>query len=269
MNYFAGLFLLSKLKHSKTHEMRNIASIIILLLLTFSAAQSQSLHNGQECFKRVINLVRENRISELASILSYPLTRPNPLPNIQSKDEFIKYYPVLFDSAFKAKLVHSDSSDIWVRSGDFTIFHGDIWLNPECEIITINYTSARERNVLDSLTEFTKRIIHPSVAQWQENILILDARKFIIRLDWTDNGLRYASWNTGHTISDKPDLILYKGVSEAQGSQGGMTYTFTKGQWKYVLDEVDMCSTPEECGVFLEILHRGREVNRIKCKLVK
>jgi hypothetical protein len=251
--------------------MKRLLSLLSILLIFSVAGFPQQPRDGQKYFKRIFDLVRLDSVAELASLVHYPLKRPNPVPDIRSADEFIRYYPTLFDSAFRELLAHCDTSKIWGNWQGFTIFDGKMWIDDEGSIIEVHYSSPKEKVLRDSLTSAIQRKTHPSVNRWDENIYVLDAKRFLLRVDRTGTEVRYASWKKGKAFSDKPDLVLTNGTWKPQGSAGGITYFFRSGMWQYIVDDVYMCESykPEKCGVFLELRFRGQTKFRIKCDVLK
>lgn len=83
--------------------------------------------------------------------------------------------------------------------------------------------------------------MHPSVQSWSYNVLLAKSEKWLIRIDYTDKGVRYASWKANQKMSEKPELILEKGKEESKGTMGGWLWTFTSGKWIYVVDQDDFC----------------------------
>lgn len=180
----------------------------------------------------------------------------NPVPNIRNKEEFIRYYSRVFDSAFIAKLINTkfDSTNTINHYIGFGLFNGDIWLYDDGRIMTVNYQSPAEKELLRKIQSETEKRIHPSVKPWVRNIVVCENEKFLVRVDlMEDEKLRYVCWSKPKQISDKPDLILYNGVQEFQGTMGGVTYTFQNDNYYYQIDEVNMAETEEKAGVFLRI----------------
>lgn len=86
--------------------------LLNVIFITNSMSYSQVDSTGVRWFKHIANLVREDRINELSALVSYPLERENPLPDIKSKEAFVLYYPILFDSTFKAIILNADTNSI-------------------------------------------------------------------------------------------------------------------------------------------------------------
>ncbi|MCZ8023858.1 MAG: hypothetical protein O9294_19015, partial [Cytophagales bacterium] len=262
--------------------MRNIIKILILILPTIYCV-GQKNDKGipierQVQLNQIIELMRQNNISGLADRVMYPIKRPNPIPDIKNKQEFIKYYKTLFDTEFKMKMTNTtfDSTNTINTYTGFGLFDGDIWLYDDGRIMTINHSSPEERKILESLKQQTEKKIHASVKPWKRNIYVCETDKFLIRVDlMQDNDLRYVSWSKPKHIKDKPDIILFNGVQEIQGTMGGVTFTFQNGEYFYKVDQVDMAETDEQVGLFLRIyknkhdLEEYKDLASYKCKELK
>jgi hypothetical protein len=221
---------------------------------------------------KIVDLIKNENISQLSDLIKYPLKRPNPIPNIENRNAFILYYKILFDSDFKKKITNAvyTTNNTIDRYDGFGLFQGDIWINENGFITAINHNSDSEKILKKALDDETKRIINPIVSKWKDNIIVCKSDKFLIRIDLLDdNSIRYVSWSTSKKISDKPELILNKGVLEFQGTMGGETYTFKNGDWTYIVDNVRMCETAEKCGLFLRLINNGIEKNKIKLNEIK
>ena len=248
----------------------------ILFILSSMNCFSQ-FNNGipeerQKQLETIIDLVRNDQIIELSKKILYPIKRQNPIPDIKTREEFILYYPILFDSTFKAKLTNTifDSTNTINYYTGFGLFLGDIWLFDDGDIMTINYQSTKELELLNKLHTEIEGKIHKSVSNWKKNILVCETEKFLIRIDLLENNdLRYISWNKPKTISDKPDLILMKGIQEFQGTMGGITYTFQNQDWTYQIDRVEMAETDDKFGLYLRLYQNGIEKATYKTKEIK
>ncbi len=254
--------------------MKKFGSICLILFLLFVDTMiAKTPPEVIKQFKYIIGLINDDHIAELASQIDYPLKRDNPLPNILSANEFILYYSVLIDSELKKKLSHFNDTDIMEHYGHYGlvggIFTGEIWIDETGKVLTINYSSQNEKNLQQKLTNEIQQQVNSSVKPWKRNILVWENDKFLIRIDDTDEGLRYVSWSKNHKISDKPDLILNHGVEEAQGTMGGWTWTFVNGKWTYIVDDVEMCEKEDKCGLFLHILYDNIEKSTLRFKETK
>lgn len=241
--------------------------LIILFTLFQSQAQVDNTHLKQA--RQLIRFIKESRTSELAALVQYPLRRDNPLPNIADQQQFIKQFPVLFDAALKQKLNSFTTDDIFERNGIYCLFSGDIWMDENGKIITLNYSSAEEQKLKEIKEAELKAQMHASVNNWKTNILVWQSGNLLVRVDETKTGLRYTAWSKGRPVSEKPDLILYNGSQEFQGTMGGVSYIFKNDKWKYVVDDVQLCESPENCGQFIRIFLGKTEKYTFRCKEVK
>ncbi len=224
-------------------------------------------------YKQIVNLVKQNNAGELAALIEYPLKRENPLPDIKNPKEFMERYAIIFDEAFRKKLAQYSDTCVFEHHGAYGLtggtFAGDIWLNEEGKITAINYRSAEESRLKDAVTATIKSRVHPSVSDWKENVRVGKSDNLTIRVDRTAKGLRYVSWSKGHSMAEKPDLIIFNGVEEVQGTMGGWTWTFKNGNWTYVVDDVELSDSEENCGLFLRLYFNNAEKSSIRLREIK
>lgn len=258
---FRLLNVISTFNSSDLTTVCNIHSILLFLVLTTDNCIGQNNINGipeerQKQLDTLILLIKKNNVTELADRVLYPIKRPNPVPDIHNKSEFIRYYPTLFDSAYKAKLIDTkfESTNTIDHLTGFGLFRGDIWLYDDGRIMTVNYQSPAETQLIAKLQLETEKRIHSSVKPWKKNIIVCETEIFLVRIDlMEDNTLRYISWKKPKQISDEPDLILFNGVQEFQGTKAGVTYTFQNNDRYYQVAEVDMAESDDKLGFFLRI----------------
>lgn len=246
---------------------------LALFLLVIQNAQAKIPADIIKRYRQIVRLIKTNKAKELSTMVTYPIKRVNPLKDITNAKEFIAYFPVLFDEAFKKKMTLYNDTDIFEHNGEYGLvggsFDGDIWLNETGDLKAINYSSKREIELKNQLTKAIQSKMYPDVNHWDENILVLQSTKLLIRLDRVNHNIRYVSWSKGRPNSEKPDLILNNGLEEAQGTQGGRTYTFKNGDWTYVIDDVEMCETDSQCGFFLRLYFKEVEKSSTKLKEIK
>jgi hypothetical protein len=247
--------------------MKRLNVIALLFITLLSKGQSDIPTSTIKSYRRIAQLIKYDSIKKLATLVSYPLRRENPLPDIYSPKEFVSYYSTLFDNEFKQELMNFDSSKIFQHNGNYGLFAGDVWIDADGKIISINHVSESEKKYSIKLTNEIQSKMHPSIKPWKRNVLVCESKKYLVRIDDINghDSLRYISWGEGKQISEKPDLILYGGTYQFQGEQGGITYTFKSGEWSYIIDEVDMCEHSEDCGLFFRILRNDKEVSSYRC----
>lgn len=214
------------------------------------------------------NAVITEDITTVANYINFPLEREAPIAAISNAEEFESYFPTLFDDELKNKLnEHLDNPDIIDLSnsnGTIGILNGLIWFNDTgSKIVSINYSSAAEKEYQAEMQEKLRYALHPILKDYGHNVFLGRTEEGLFRIDETEKGLRYASWNGDQNMSDEPDFILWNGVSEQQGTAGGWTTTFDNVDTQYILDQVDMCEDPEDCGLFLVIKDEGEITSKL------
>lgn len=219
--------------------------------------------------KATIQLIRQERVGSLAGRVVYALRRQNPLPDITTREEFERAYNILFDSTLKKTLFSLKASDLFQHLGNWSYGDGGVWFDPDGKIIAINYSSPAERRRKDSLTKETYRLLYPGIAHWDRNVLVCKAGERLIRVDEVGNDLRYIAWGKGKAISDKPDLVLFKGVEKMDGELGSYNITFSNGPWTFLFEYIAVAEKEDEEGLFLYISNNGKQTARYSCVQMK
>ncbi len=242
-----------------------VTMLITVLLVGAGPLSAQAPSAIQAKYRRIVKLIHDGHAAELARLVRYPLRRPNPLHDIRSRAEFIRYVDVLFDADFKARLDTFKAGDIFQHQGNFGLYAGEIWIDEDGKIIAINHRTPAEEKLLEEETRRVKAALHPSVREWTRNVLVYRCPKHTLRIDETDAGLRLATWNAGRSMSDAPDLLLTGGTMEMYGTQGGVGYTFTNGEWTYLVERLDLCAEGSRCGPMLTVSRNGAVVREYSC----
>lgn len=102
--------------------------------------------------KNVFKAVDDNDASGFAREVAYPLRRPYPLKDIPDAAGMTAYYPVIVDDSLRNVILHSTPSD-WQQFGwrGYSLHDGEyLWIDGS--IYAINYVSAKEKSMIDSLT---------------------------------------------------------------------------------------------------------------------
>lgn len=257
--------------------MRKILLFIIGFFLSFQTVNCQEIETitrGRAQFRKIIELIRNNDLVQLADLIQYPLERPDPIPNIKTKDEFILYYPTLFDDLFRQWLLDTTRalSSAFRDPHSFFVglFQGEIYVNEDGLINRINYSSKKEIELRNVLEKEVLTKIHPSITNCMDPVLFLKSDNYIIMIDLLDDHTaRYSSWSIPKRINDKPDLIIYHGTYEYQGNMGSIIYTFKNGDWTYIVDYRAFCSDIEDCGFSLRLYQNNIERKSIKMTKIK
>jgi len=107
--------------------------------------------------------------------------------------------------------------------------------------------------------------LHPSLARYAKLLKYYKTKGFIVRVDALENGkLRYAAWKRPKTMADAPNLVI-AGGSRGQSEYGPTDeFTFTKGQYKYVVNHIEPVSGKdgETYKSYLLVLLNGKVILR-------
>ena len=241
---------------------------LLLFLLIISQVSAQTPDPAiEKQFSRIVNLIKEDKVKKLSGLIAFPIKRDNPVPDIENKQEFIKYYPILFDQDFKLKLDTFKVSDIFQIGDNYGILNGALWMNAEGKIITVNYQSKSELSLAAKLTAEERSTLYPSIRQWQQNKYKCLTDKYMFRVDDTEKGYRLALWYYPSKWMDKPSLIMYNGMLEFSGKNA--EYTFHAGSWTYLVEDIRISSADGLFGVLMTISKNGLEKRTSQCKCIK
>ena len=181
------------------------------------------------------HLINDNS-KELAKIISYPLKRDYPIPDVKNQQEFILRYNQIFDDSLKRIIIGSDAARDWDEVGwrGIMLYSGTVWIDTDGKITAINYQSKAEKELKKKLIEADKNKLHSSVVNFAEPVYILETSKFRIRIDQLSTGdYRYASWPITKSMSESPDLVLNNGKVIMDGSGGNHRFQFKTGVYMY------------------------------------
>lgn len=214
---------------------KQITIAVLLLVFKFSSAQELK-PEYQEVVRTFVECVKNNNTDKLQNLIAYPLNREYPLAVIKNQQEFKKRYNEVFDDSLKRIITSSDIKKDWSAVGwrGIMLHSGVLWLDHDGRLITVNYLSALEQTVRAKLIADDRSKIHESIRDYKEPLLIIETRKFRIRIDKLNGGkYRYASWSVKSAMSEKPDLILQNGSWIPEGSGGNHRYEFINYDYKY------------------------------------
>ena len=209
--------------------------IVILFLGSFVSAQNVK-PQYQQCIQSVIDSVKSGRKEAVAELVAYPLKREYPIPDIVDKSDFIKRYDEIFDTALLNEITKSNPAKNWSDMGwrGMMLNQGSVWMDYDGRLTSINYQSQKEMDLKKKLIAAQKKELDSSIAFFQKPICILETDKFRIRIDNLGNeNYRYVSWPISKAMSEKPDLIIYRGNFVVEGSGGNHQYEFKKDSYTY------------------------------------
>jgi len=174
----------------------------------------------------------------LLALISYPLKRQYPIPDIKNEAEFINRFDEVFNDELVAAITASNINTDWDSVGwrGIMLNNGVMWVDTGGKIIGINSGTSKEQALAKSLIEDDKQSLHSSVNNFEKPVLDWKTANYHIRVDdLGDHNYRYASWGINKKSSDKPDVVLLNGDIKFSGSGGNHSYTFKNGRYSYVL----------------------------------
>jgi hypothetical protein len=213
-----------------------IVFIAILIFCNHFVFGQELKKEYQKKIANFIDCVKNDRKKDISEMITYPFRREYPLPEIKNKQEFMKRYDEIFDKKLKNKITQSKPSKDWSEVGwrGIMLYDGDLWIDTDGRLITINYQSKVESNLRTKIIEAEKKTLHSSIAQYKNPNYILETNKFRIRIDEiSPDNYRYCSWGLKNLISKKPDLIIYNGKWIPDGSGGNHYFEFKSGDYTY------------------------------------
>lgn len=216
-------------------KITNLFSVILFFCIGFISAQNSN-PEPQIFIKKFIENVKSDNKEAIADLVSYPLKREYPIPDVINKADFVKRYSEIFDAVLKSEITKSDPAKDWSDMGwrGIMLNHGNIWMDIDGRLTAVNYQSKFETDLKNKLIASQKKELDSSIAFFQTPICILETAKFKIRIDnLGNNNYRYASWSIKKKMTEKPDLIIYRGNLVLEGSGGNHQYEFKKDNFTY------------------------------------
>ena len=211
--------------------------ITILLVLNLLTAWGQDLTKEQQkLVYDFIDCIKNNRKEKLAYKIVFPFSKEYPITSIKNEQEFLLRYNEIFDDTLTKIIVDSKPSGDWAAVGwrGIMLLNGEVWLDYDGRLIAVNYQSQAEAQKRVELIDLDRRQLNESIKQFKEPVLILETTKYRIRIDDMGEGsYRYASWTLNSKMSEKPDIIIFKGEYKADGSGGNHSFIFHNGEYIY------------------------------------
>jgi len=247
-------------------------SILTILLFISGLTDSYSQLSKTEyedVVEYFVDGIKHSNIDKLDSIISYPIERPYPIPPINNKQELKKRYSEIFDDSLTSVISNSNIKEDWTDMGwrGIMLNHGIVWLDYNGQFITTNYTSKKEKALQEKLIESEKDLLYSNLKEFKKPIHTLETEKFIVRIDLLENQkYRYASWSINADLSNKPDLVIKNGEWTADGSGGNHHFTFTNGEYSYVV-YVNVLGTDETPPFNLEVTKNDNVIVNQPAKL--
>jgi hypothetical protein len=230
---------------------------IAILIATAATAfgQNSELKKEQiQSIQKLINVFKTKNKTKIADLISYPLRREYPLKDVKDKNDFIQRFDDIFDKEFVEHVAKSKMKD-WSQVGwrGIMLDDGALWIDDEAKIMTVNYQSAKEKELLANAIQADKNQLAKSLQNFEKPVYLIFTKNYKIRIDETKEGIyRYAAWKIKNVKSD-PDIIIENGVLEFQGSGGNHTITFKNHDYTYVVSIIEI-GTADDPDATLEVL---------------
>ena len=191
--------------------------------------------------KKFVDAIKTDDPKIIADYVVFPFERPNPLPDIMDKDDFIKKYSTLFDAEFKDAIVTSRLED-WVKMGwkGIMLYRGLLWLDTDGKLIAVNVVSDKDNEYIKEWYKKDKENIYKALKKYDENICVFETDTKLGRIDEIkkDDGdpkyYRLALWNKNGKMSEKPEIILSGGEAKYFGSANNTEYHFKSDKYIYI-----------------------------------
>jgi hypothetical protein len=238
----------------------------IFILIAFVIATTAFGQDGErtkeeiQAIQKTINTFKTKDKTKIADLIYYPLSREYPLKDVQNKNDFIKRFDDIFDKEFLDKVIKSKINN-WSRLGWRGIMFddGNIWIGDDGKIITVNYQSTKEKQLLANAIQVDKNQLPTSLQDFQKPTYLIFTKNYKIRVDEKMEGIyRYAAWKIKNPKSE-PDVIIENGVRDFQGSGGNETITFKNNGYTYLVS-VNKIGTGNEPDATLEVLKQDKRI---------
>lgn len=217
--------------------MKTFKIVLTVLLFNSSFLNAQDLKpEYQKFISKFILEVKNDDKEAISKRIKFPFKREYPIPSVKDKADFVKRYNQIFDKMLIEKIAKSDPAKDWSEVGwrGIMLNQGDLWIDTDGRIITINHQSDEEQKLKNELIAKQKNDVNSSLSKFKKPVAILETSKFRIRIDdLGNNNYRYASWSVKQKMTDKPDLVIENGIFYADGTGGNHHYEFKKGNFRY------------------------------------
>ena len=217
--------------------MKKVSLLLVLVLFLSNFVSAQNVKPVyQKCIQSFIDTLKTGKKEAIAEMVAYPLKREYPIPDVVDKSDFIKRYDEIFDTTLKNEITKSDPGKDWSDMGwrGIMLNQGNVWMDFDGRLTSVNYQSQVEIDHKKKLIAAQKKELDSSIAFFQKPICVLETDKFRIRIDSLGNeNYRYVSWSINKAMSEKPDLIIYRGNLVVEGSGGNHQYEFKKENYTY------------------------------------
>lgn len=183
--------------------------------------------------KDVAESIAGKNARKFAGMVSYPLTRPYPLRNIEDFEQMVDYFPVMVDDSLR-HVITTGSVEDWSELGwrGWTVAGGEyLWIDEK--IYDVPYLSNAEKKERQRLITLDTLSLHQSLRGGWEPVDCLRSnnRGRTYRIDRNPklrarDEYRLAIWEGDAPLSSEPSKVL-SGHRQSEGSADITTYFFT------------------------------------------
>lgn len=221
---------------------KSTIALILVLNIFFSFGQDMNNKN-LKVITNFIECIKSQNKESLSNMISFPLQREYPIPEIRNKQEFLKRYNEIFDDHLIKMILKSKPTKDWSVMGwhGLMLLDGQVWLDFNGKLIGVNYQTNFEERKLKELIDSDKNSLYESIKVFKLPICVLETSRYRIRIDILGNNkYRYASWSLKSKMSDKPDMIIQNGEFVPDGSGGNHSYVFKNANFVYECGIIEM-----------------------------
>lgn len=240
---------------------RLILLCILIAILSNASAQTNELSREQiQKIKQLIGVFKTKDKVKIADFISYPLGREYPLKSVKDKNDFIHRFEEIFDKEFVDYIAKSKIED-WGEVGWRGIMFDDgkIWIDDDGKIVTVNYQSAKERQLLIKAIQDDKNQLPKSLQNFEKPVYLIYTKNYKIRIDENaNNTYRYVAWKIKNQKIE-PDIIIENGVLEFRGSGGNHSITFKNNGYTYII-EINVIGAEDTPEVELNVLKQEKTI---------
>lgn len=234
----------------KTLLKTGIFGLFFIFSLNLSA---QNLSVAQKAsVVKFTQLLKNQDWEGLSTATVYPLKRTYPIAPVSNATEFVQRHADLFDDSFRSMITNASVDSDWSVMGERGIMFksGEIWLDTDGNLMSINHQTAAEKALNAKLIQADKDSLPVSLKEFEQPILQMKVGKFVLRIDqMKDESYRYAWWLEG-ALDEKhePAEIIQNGILEFDGSGGNHSYTFESDFGKFVCSIIELGSSDSPPG---------------------
>ena len=163
----------------------SICFIILFILIIGNTYSQENIDYSK--IRTIINIIKTNDPTKISEVIRYPLPRDFPLPNILSKEDFIKHYDEIFDDSLINKVSLSDPEKDWQAIGwrGVQFDSGTIWLNSfkDYKITNINYENKKLISIKDHYFNLYKESLPINLQNIESQFFVFNSTNHIINVD--------------------------------------------------------------------------------------